>query len=139
MNGQTIFPHLCIQGAADAVEFYKKALGATEVMRVPHEDGKRLMHAAIEINGAQVFIHDDFPEYKECRPDLVGSPARVGSTSTTVHISVKDCDAAYKRAADAGATTVMAPHDAFWGDRYAQVVDPFGHSWSFAHTLTKAG
>ncbi len=97
------------------------------------------MHAAIEINGAQVFIHDDFPEYKECRPDLVGSPTRVGSTSTTVHISVKDCDAAYKRAADAGATTVMAPHDAFWGDRYAQVVDPFGHSWSFAHTLTKAG
>ena len=75
MTAQTIFPHLCIQGAADAVEFYKKALGATEVMRVPHEDGKRLMHAAIDIGGAQVFIHDDFPEYKECHPDKVGAPA----------------------------------------------------------------
>jgi PhnB protein len=137
MTTQTIFPHLCIQGASDAVEFYKKALGASEIMRVPHEDGKRLMHVAIDIGGAQVFIHDDFPEYKECRPDLVGSPARVGSTSTTVHVNVKNCDEAYKRAMDAGATTIMAPHDAFWGDRYAQVVDPFGHSWSFAHTLAK--
>ncbi len=137
MTTQTIFPHLCIEGAAGAVEFYKKALGATEVMRVPHEDGKRLMHAAIEIGGAQIFIHDDFPEYKECRPDLVGAPSRMGGTSTTVHLSVKDCDAAYKRAMDAGATSVVAPNDAFWGDRYAQVVDPFGHSWSFAHTLAK--
>jgi PhnB protein len=135
MTTQTIFPHLCIQGAADAVEFYKNALGATEVMRVPHEDGKRLMHAAIDIGGAQVFLHDDFPEYKECHPDKVGAPARIGSTSATVHINVKDCDAAYQRAIDAGATTIMAPWDAFWGDRYAQVVDPFGHSWSFAHTL----
>lgn len=137
MTTQTIFPHLCIQGAADAVEFYKKALGATEVMVIPHEDGKRLMHAAIDINGAQVFIHDDFPEYKECHPDKVGAPARIGSTSTTVHINVKDCDTAFKRAKDAGAVTIMEPHDAFWGDRYAQVVDPFGHSWSFAHTLAK--
>jgi PhnB protein len=137
MNGQTIFPHLCIQGAKDAVEFYKKALGAIEVMVIPHEDGKRLMHAAIDIGGAQVFIHDDFPEYEECHPDKVGAPARIGSTSTTVHINVKDCDTAFKRATDAGAITIMAPHDAFWGDRYAQVVDPFGHSWSFAHTLAK--
>ncbi len=137
MNAQTIFPHLCIQGAKDAVEFYKKALGATEVMVLPHEDGKRLMHAAIDIGGAQVFIHDDFPEYKECRPDLVGAPGRTGSTSTTVHINVKNCDEAYKRAMDAGAQNIMAPHDAFWGDRYAQVIDPFGHSWSFAHTLSK--
>lgn len=137
MTPQTIVPHLCIQGAAEAVEFYKKALGANELMRVPHEDGKRLMHAAIEIGGAQVFLHDDFPEYEECRPDLVGSPARMGSTSTTVHINVKNCDDAYQRAIDAGATTIIAPHDAFWGDRYAQVVDPFGHSWSFAHTLAK--
>lgn len=137
MTGQTIFPHLCIKGAKDAVEFYKKALGATEVMILPHEDGKRLMHAALDINGAQVFIHDEFPEYAESHPDKIGSPARMGSTSVTVHVNVKDCDEAFKRATDAGAESIMAPHDAFWGDRYAQVVDPFGHSWSFAHTLQK--
>jgi PhnB protein len=137
MTAQTIFPHLVIRGAADALEFYKKALGATEVMRLPHEDGKRLMHAAIDIGGAQVFLCDDFPEFEECHPDKVGSPARIGSTSSTVHISVKDCDAAYQRAIDAGAKPIMAPWDAFWGDRYAQIVDPFGHSWSFAHPLAK--
>lgn len=137
MNGQTIFPHLCIKGAKDAVEFYKKALGAKEVMIMPHEDGKRLMHAAIDIGGAQVFIHDEFPEYKESHPDKIGSPARIGGTSVTVHINVKDCDAAYQRAIDAGAKPIMEPWDAFWGDRYAQIVDPFGHAWSFAHTLQK--
>jgi PhnB protein len=137
MPAQTIFPHLVIKGAADALEFYKQALGATEVMRMPHEDGKRLMHAAIDIGGAQVFLCDDFPEFKECHPDKVGSPARVGSTTSTVHLSVKDCDAAYQRAIGAGAKPIMEPWDAFWGDRYAQVVDPFGHSWSFAHPLAK--
>ena len=137
MNAQTIFPHLCIQGAKEAVEFYKKALGAKEVMILPHEDGKRLMHAALDIGGAQVFIHDDFPEYEESHPDKIASPARIGRTSITVHINVKDCDAAHKRAKDAGAKSIVEPHDAFWGDRYAQVVDPFGHSWSFAHTLAK--
>ena len=86
---QTIFPHLCIAGASGEIEFYKNALGATEVMRVPHEDGKRLMHAAIEVGGAQVFIHDDFPEYRECRPDLVGAPSRMGGTSTTVRSTRK--------------------------------------------------
>lgn len=137
MTTQTIFPHLCIMGAKDAVEFYKKALGATEVMILPHEDGKRLMHAALDIGGAQVFIHDEFPEYKESHPDKIGSPVRIGSTSVTVHVNVKDCDTAFRRATGAGAKSIVEPHDAFWGDRYAQVVDPFGHSWSFAHTLAK--
>lgn len=136
---QTIFPHLCIKGAKDAVEFYKKALGAKEVMVLPHEDGKRLMHAAIDIGGAQVFIHDEFPEYKESHPDKIGSPVRIGSTSVTVHINVKDCDDAFRQAMSAGAKPIVEPHDAFWGDRYAQVIDPFGHSWSFAHTLAKQG
>lgn len=137
MNGQTIFPHLCVKGAKDAVEFYKKALGAKEVMVLPHEDGKRLMHAALDIGGAQVFMHDEFPEYGESHADKIASPASIGSTSVTVHIYVEDCDAAYKRATDAGAKSIVEPHDAFWGDRYAQVVDPFGHSWSFAHRLQK--
>mgnify|MGYP003383749839 CR=1 FL=1 len=137
MSQQTIFPHLCIKGAKEAVEFYKKALGATEVMLLPHEDGKRLMHAALDINGAQFFMHDEFPEYAESHPDKIGSPARLGGTSVTVHLYVEDCDAAHKRAENAGAKSIVAPHDAFWGDRYAQVIDPFGHSWSFAHTLKK--
>jgi len=134
---QIIFPHLCIKGAKDALEFYKKALGAKEVMVLPHQDGKRLMHAAVDVGGAQVFIHDEFPEYTESHPDKIASPARAGSTSVTVHINVKNCDDAHKRAVEAGAKSIVDPHDAFWGDRYAQVVDPFGHSWSFAHTLAK--
>lgn len=139
MSGQTIFPHLCIKGARDAVEFYKNALGATEVMLLPHEDGKRLMHAALDIKGAQIFMHDEFPEYAESHADKIGAPARLGSTSVTIHLYVADCDAAHGRATDAGAKSIVTPHDAFWGDRYAQVIDPFGHSWSFAHPLKKQG
>lgn len=133
---QTIFPHLVINGAAEALEFYKKALGATETMRLPAEDGKRLMHAEISVNGARIFLMDDFPEYRaECGGDHLRTPKELGGTTVTVHMDVENCDAAVKRAADAGAKITMESADAFWGDRYGQVVDPFGHTWSFAHRL----
>lgn len=136
---QGLVPHLVVEGAADAIEFYKTALGATELMRLPAEDGKRLMHAAIVVNGSQVFLMDDFPEYREqCSGGKILPPKAAGASTFVLHLNVPDCDEAVKRAVDAGATVMMAPMDAFWGDRYGQVLDPFGHAWSFAHPLPKA-
>jgi PhnB protein len=133
MTSSPITPHLDVDGAAAAIEFYKKAFDATEMARVPAEDGKRLMHAALAINGGQVFLHDDFPEYTFAGGHFA-PPPKLGGVSVTMHLTVDNCDAWYERAIEAGATELMAPHDAFWGDRYGQVMDPFGHSWSFAHT-----
>ena len=131
-----LIPHLCVAGATDAIEFYKKAFGATEIMRMPAEDGKRLMHAQLSINGATVFLHDDFPEHRKHHgAGSVASPKEIGGTPVTLHLEVTNCDEAVKRAADAGANVTLPPWDAFWGARYAQVVDPFGHCWSFAHAL----
>ena len=129
-----ITPHLVVKGAKQAVEFYKKALGAEEVYRMPAEDGERLMHAHLKVGDAEFFLCDDFPEY--CGGQS-SHPRALGGTSVTLHQYVPDADAAIARAAEAGATVKMPAQDMFWGDRYGQVVDPFGHLWSFAHKLQK--
>ncbi len=134
MTTSPIIPHLNIDGAAAAIDFYVKAFGATEMARVPAEDGKRLLHAALVINGGHVFLHDDFPEFQS-PAGRFAPPPKIGGVSVTMHLTVDDCDTWYARAIAAGAVEVVVPNDAFWGDRYAQVNDPFGHSWSFAHTL----
>jgi len=118
-------PHLVCDGAADAIEFYKKAFGAEEVMRLPGPNG-RLMHASVMINGAMVLLVDEMPEYG------VLGPAKLGGTAVTLHLVVPDVDAAFDRAVEAGATPTMAVADQFWGDRYGVLKDPFGHSWSIA-------
>ena len=127
-----VIPHLIVDNAASALKFYKKGLGATETMRMPADDGKRIMHAEIEVNGARVFVMDDFPEHGGGKRS---TPTALSGTPVTLHLEVPNCDAAVKRAVSAGAKVTMAPMDAFWGARYAQVVDPFGHCWSFAHPL----
>lgn len=135
-QAQGVIPHLVVGDAAAALAFYAKALGATEVMRVPTEDGRRLMHAEIEVNGARVFLRDHFPEAGCGQAGArQAPPAELGGTTLTLHLEVPDCDAAVERAVAAGATVNMPPMDAFWGARYGQVVDPFGHAWSFAHPL----
>ena len=131
-----VIPHLVVDDAAAALEFYKKALGAEEVMRLPADDGKRLMHSEIKVGDARIFVRDAFPEYCEAG-GKDGSPKAFGGTAVTLHLQVKNCDAAVTQAAGAGATVVMPPADQFWGDRYGVVADPFGHAWSFAHTLEK--
>jgi PhnB protein len=138
-TAQVIFPHLVVSDAAAALDFYKKALGATELMRMPAEDKKRLMHSEISINGSRIFVMDDFPEYRESHQHggNIKPPSLLGGTSVTIHLEVKNCDEAVKRAEEAGAKVTMQPWDAFWGARYAQIVDPFGHAWSFAHPLNK--
>ena len=128
-GSEGMIPHLVCDRCADAIEFYKKAFGAEERSRMPAPDGKRVMHAEILIDGRPLFLADDFPEY--CGGKAT-SPKALGATPVTIHRYVKDCDAAMKRAEDAGATIKMPAMDMFWGDRYGVVVDPFGHSWSFA-------
>lgn len=117
-------PHLAIADgrAGEAIDFYAKAFGATERVRMPAEDGKRLMHAHLIVNGASLMLHDDFPEYT--------GGAMAAPSGVTLHLEVDDADAWHARAIEAGATSRLEPHDAFWGARYAQVADPFGHLWS---------
>ena len=124
-----LIPHLVCAPCADAIAFYKKAFGAEEVRRAPSPDGRRIMHAEVRIGGRPLFLVDDFPEFCEGKSE---TPKALGGTPVTIHQFVKDCDAAIRRAEQAGAIVKMPPADMFWGDRYGVVTDPFGHQWSFA-------
>ncbi len=124
----TLSPHLVCAGAADAIEFYKKAFGATEMVRVAGKDGK-LMHAAIQICGSSVMLVDEMPQWGAL------SPKSLKGTPVTIHLYVDDVDQFVDRAVKAGATVKMPVDDMFWGDRYGQMEDPFGHSWSVATHL----
>ena len=121
-------PHIVCAGTADAIEFYKNAFDATEVMRMPGKDGK-LMHATVSLQGALLMLVDENKEWG------LLSPLSLGGTPVTLHLNVANADAAIQRAEAAGATVTLPAHDAFWGDRYGQLKDPFGHSWSIAHPL----
>ena len=124
-------PHLIVKGGEQAVEFYKKAFGAEEVMRIPAPDG-HIMHAEIRIGSSLVYLCDDSPEMCGGQPR---NPKALGGTPVTIHRYVNDVDAVIRRAADAGAEVKMPATDMFWGDRYGVVEDPFGHQWAFAtHT-----
>jgi len=122
----TITPHLACEGASNAIEFYKKAFNAVEIMRMPGPNGK-LMHAALKIGDSTVMLADDFPEYEGGK-----GPKALGGSPVTLHMYVADTDAAFQQAVQAGATVRMPPTDMFWGDRYSQVTDPFGHHWAIA-------
>lgn len=127
MTGAT--PYLTVKGGKAAIAFYKQAFGAEEVMMMPAQDGERVMHAHLKINGGPVLLSDEFPEH-------FGGPLPPPS-GVTIHLQVDDADKWAKRAADAGATVTMPVADMFWGDRYGQVKDPFGHSWSIGATIKK--
>jgi len=118
-----ITPHLVVRDATAAIALYQRALGAKVHMTVPAEDGKRLMHAMIEINGAPLMLMDAFPE----RGHQLQAPA-----SFILHLEVRDADAWWKRAVDAGFEIVLPLELQFWGDRYGQLRDPFGVLWSIA-------
>jgi len=121
----TLIPHLICRDASAAIAFYVKAFGAEEQSRLPGPDNK-LMHAMIYIDGSPLFLFDERPEWGALSPlALKGSPV-------TVHRYVNDVDAAVARAVDAGAKIIVPVADAFWGDRYCKIEDPFGHNWSLA-------
>jgi PhnB protein len=119
----TVTPSLTLKGGAQAIEFYKKAFGATEHFRMPGPDGKSLMHAELKIGDSIVMLADEQPNMG-CK-----APASVGACTGSLFLYVNDVDAAFKKAVEAGATVVMPPADMFWGDRFGQVDDPFGHRW----------
>jgi len=121
----SITPHLICAGAAEAIEFYKKAFGAVEEARLPGPGGK-LMHAMIRIGDSAVMLVDEMPEWCAMGPkSLKGSPV-------TIHLYVENADATFERAVKAGAKVTMPLADQFWGDRYGKLEDPFGHHWSVA-------
>ena len=120
-----VTPHIVCRDCAKAIEFYKRAFGAEELMRLPGPDG-RLMHASIRVNGSMVMMNDEYPE-------MGGhSPLALGGSPVTLHLMVDDADAVAAKAVKAGAEVVVPVADQFWGDRYGVVKDPFGHIWSIA-------
>jgi PhnB protein len=123
----TVTPYLTIRDCAAAIEFYKRAFGAKELMRMPAPDGKRIMHGRIQIGDSVLMLNDEFPEWGST------SPLALNGTPMTLHIYVQDADKAFAQAVAAGATVKMELMDTFWGDRYGQVTDPYGYKWSIAH------
>ena len=122
-GSHSVTPHLVCAGAADAIEFYKKAFNAVETLRLPGPQGK-LMHAEVRIGDSAVMLVDESPEW-----GMLGPKSLKGS-SVTIHLYVEDVDAFVARAVAAGAKITMPIADMFWGDRYGTLEDPFGHRWS---------
>jgi PhnB protein len=115
-----------IRGAEKAIEFYKKAFGAVEIMRMAGFEGKGIGHAEIKIGDSLVYLADEWPGAN------IVSPAQLGGTTVAIHMYVKDCDAMFNQAVAAGAKVSMPLMNMFWGDRYGKVTDPFGHEWGIA-------
>jgi uncharacterized glyoxalase superfamily protein PhnB len=122
---RNLAPHPVCAGAADAIEFYKQAFGAEEMIRLPGPDGK-LMHASVCINGSMVMLVD---ENVGCG---MLSPKSLKGTPVSIHLNVDDVDAFVDHAVNAGAKVTMPVADMFWGDRYGVIEDPFGYKWSIA-------
>jgi len=121
----TITPHIIVSDAAKAIEFYKKALGAQEMERFMTPDGKSVMHAQLKIGNSRLMLGNEFP------PTCL-SPKSRGGTTVSLYLYLENADAAFDRAVKAGCSVKMPMTDQFWGDRYGQVEDPFGHQWSLA-------
>jgi PhnB protein len=118
------------RGGQAAVEFYQRAFGAEELFRNLAEDGERLMHSRLLINGGLIMLSDEFPEY--------GNESDVVPKGVALHLQVDDADEWWNRALTAGAVPTMPLADQFWGDRYGRVMDPFGHCWSIAGPIRAA-
>ncbi len=120
----SITPSLICSNAAAAIEFYKKAFGAQEIMRMPSPDGK-ISHAELKIGDSAFMLSDEFPG-RAVPPNPKALP------SNELFLYVTDADATFNRAIDAGAKSEMPMQDMFWGDRYGKIIDPSGHHWGIA-------
>ena len=122
----SVTPSLVVQGAGEAIDFYVKAFGAVEHgHRMAMPDG-RIGHAEIRIGDSLLHVADEFPEFG------IRSPLAIGGSGVTLHAYFDDVDAVFAQAVEAGATVKLPLEDAFWGDRYGKVTDPFGHEWAIA-------
>lgn len=127
LTGITPYLSIASRGGQAAAEFYMRAFGAVEVRRQVADDGERLIHAHLHINGGSVMLSDEFPEY--------GGEVDVVPKSVTLHLSVDDADEWWSRALLAGAVPVHPLADQFWGERYGVLKDPFGHCWSIGSPI----
>jgi PhnB protein len=119
----TVTPYLCIKDAARAIEFYKKAFGATEVMRLVDPTNGKIGHAQIQIGASMVMLADEFPELG------ILSPQSLGGSPVSISLFVEDADALASQAIAAGAKVLRPVVDQFWGERFGKFEDPFGHIW----------
>jgi uncharacterized glyoxalase superfamily protein PhnB len=124
----TITPQIVVKGVADAIAWYTKALGAHELLRNTAPDGTSIMHSELLLGDSRFFVVDEFP-------GSMTSPTTLGGTTVTLHLYVKNVDALFNQAVDAGATVLLPVADQFWGDRYGILADPFGHRWSIASRI----
>ncbi|HLT79024.1 MAG TPA: VOC family protein [Ferrovibrio sp.] len=120
-----VTPYLTITDAAKAIDYYRRAFGAEEVYRLMAPDGERVVHAELRIGDARLMLADSFPEWN------TPAPARDGA-GVGVHLYVEDVDAVMAAAEKHGARILMPPMDAFWGDRYGKLLDPYGVTWGVA-------
>jgi PhnB protein len=124
----TVTPHIVVRGAAQAADWYQRALGATVGDRIQAPDG-RFMQIELRFGDSRVMIADEFPEFGAV------SPQALGGTYGALTINVDDADAAWRQALDSGATEYHPLEDAFWGERQGQFIDPFGHRWGIAQEI----
>ncbi len=124
-NYPQISPYLHVDGAAEAIAFYEKVLGATERMRMPDPSGK-IGHAELQLGDSVIMLADEYPDMG------IRGPQAYGGSGVTISVYVEDVDDVYRRALDAGAKSIRDLENQFYGDRMAQFEDPFGHRWSIA-------
>jgi PhnB protein len=123
-----LVPELVVSNGPKALEWYREALGAEIGMQMIDPGGSgKVMHAEMRVNGAVVFVNDDFPEMDGSAPR---TPEALSGSPVTIHLTIEAVDDAYSRAIQAGATATMPLEDTFWGSRYGRLRDPFGHEWS---------
>jgi len=127
----SVTPNLVMRGAADAIEFYKKAFGAELTFRQDWPDGK-VMHAAIKIGDSNIMLADPCEQSHEKHELCVKSPEELNGTTVNLYLYVDDVDEVFDRAIEAGGKETMEITDMFWGDRIGMLIDPFGHFWTVA-------
>ncbi len=122
----TVSCHLVVPNSVQALEFYRKAFGAEETFRMPGPDGQSTVHAEMRLGNSMVMLSDENPQWAQ------KSPQTLGGTSVSLHLYLEDVDAVFNRAVEAGCEVIMPLQDMFWGDRFGELKDPFGHVWSLA-------
>ena len=133
-DNPTFIPYIVVSNAAAAIDFYKAAFGAVELMRHAAPNSDKLMHASLKINGGVLMMSDDFSASMGGKSQ---TPEALGGSPVTFHLAVQDADAVWAQALAAGAEVTMPLADQFWGDRYGQLRDPFGHRWSVGQSIAK--
>jgi PhnB protein len=128
MTIHELFPYLRVKDAGKAIDFYQRALGATEKFRLTEPSG-RIGHAELDFGGATIMLSEEYPEL-----GFLG-PESIGATSVSIHLHVDDCDALIRQAVEQGAKLLREPSDAFYGERSGTVRDPFGHEWMIGHSI----